>query len=104
MSAAAATSNLAAANTLTHSTVTLDGTLTIDTGSDLQTGGSEYQTATIQQYQYQNRAIEFYRRNGNGEAGTAVAANDEVKLVSHMASNNSGAGTDFHSYRIWHLR
>ena len=95
-SAAAPTSNLAAASTATHSTVTLDGSLTIDTGSNLQTGGSEYQTATIQQYQYQNRGVEFYRRGGNADSTAGVAANDEVAIVSHMAS--AAGGVAFNSY------
>tara|TARA_R110002124_G_scaffold12162_1_gene57885 strand:+ start:852 stop:4607 length:3756 start_codon:yes stop_codon:yes gene_type:complete len=95
-SAAAPTSNLAAASTATHSTVTLDGSLTIDTGSNLQTTGSEYQTATIQQYQYQNRGVEFYRRGGNAASTAGVAANDEVAIISHMAS--AAGGVAFNSY------
>ena len=99
LSAAASTSNLAAASTATHSSVTLDGGITIDTGSNLQTGASEYQTGSIQQYQYQNRSMEVFRQRGNAESPQGVQGNDDAKIHFYMSSNNSGnVGSIFYSY------
>jgi len=99
LSAAAATSNLAASSTDTHSSISLDGSLTINTGSNLQTTASEYQTGSIQQYQYQNRSMEIFRQRGDAESPEGVQGNDDAKIHFYMSSNNTGnVGSLFYSY------
>ena len=99
LSAAAATSNLAASSTDTHSSISLDGGITINTGSNLQTTASEYQTGSIQQYQYQNRSMEIFRQRGDAESPEGVQGNDDAKIHFYMSSNNTGnVGSLFYSY------
>ena len=99
LSAAAPTSNRAATSTLTHTSLELDGDLCLKTGSNLQTTASEYQTASLQQYQYQNRSLEVFRQRGDGDAPLGVQAGDEAAIHFYMSSNGVGnVGSSFQSY------
>ena len=99
LSAAASTSNRAASSTLTHTSLELDGDLCLKTGSNLQTGASEYQTASQSLYQYQNRSSEMFRQRGDASAPEGVQGGDQAMMHFYMSSNNTGnVGSIFYSY------
>jgi len=99
LSAAASTSNRAATSTLTHTSLELDGDLCLKTGSNLQTGASEFNTSSTSLYQYQNRSLEVFRQNGDGDAPLGVQAGDEAAIHFYMSSNGAGnVGSSFQSY------